>query len=54
MKLQRQPPIFGVLNIHKPAGMASRKVVDHVAWLVKPAQAQPLFKGFIEAAWERY
>lgn len=30
---------FGLLNINKPAGLTSRKVVDHVARLVKPAKA---------------
>lgn len=30
---------FGLVNIDKPAGMASRKVVDHVARLVRPAKA---------------
>lgn len=30
---------FGLLNIDKPAGMTSRKVVDVVARLVKPAKA---------------
>lgn len=30
---------FGLLNINKPPGMTSRKVVDHVARLVKPAKA---------------
>ena len=30
---------FGLLNINKPPGMTSRKVVDRVAKLVKPAKA---------------
>lgn len=33
------PQRFGLLNIDKPAGMTSRKVVDHVARLVRPAKA---------------
>lgn len=31
--------ICGVLNLHKPAGMTSRRVVDAVARLVRPARA---------------
>lgn len=31
--------ICGVLNLHKPAGMTSRRVVDVVARLVRPARA---------------
>lgn len=30
---------FGLLNINKPAGTTSRKVVDHVVRLVRPAKA---------------
>ncbi|HUG90122.1 MAG TPA: tRNA pseudouridine(55) synthase TruB [Planctomycetaceae bacterium] len=33
-----QPP-FGLLNVHKPAGLSSRKVVDRVARIVRPAKA---------------
>jgi tRNA pseudouridine55 synthase len=31
--------MFGLLNINKPEGLTSRKVVDHVQRLVKPAKA---------------
>ncbi|MEX2285561.1 MAG: tRNA pseudouridine(55) synthase TruB [Planctomycetaceae bacterium] len=31
--------MFGILNINKPAGMTSRRVVDRVAKLVRPAKA---------------
>jgi tRNA pseudouridine55 synthase len=31
--------MFGLLNINKPRGISSRKVVDHVERLVKPAKA---------------
>lgn len=31
--------MFGLLNINKPEGITSRKVVDHVQRLVKPAKA---------------
>lgn len=31
--------MFGLLNINKPKGLSSRKVVDHVERLVKPAKA---------------
>jgi tRNA pseudouridine55 synthase len=30
---------FGILNINKPAGITSRRVVDHVAKLVRPEKA---------------
>lgn len=30
---------FGLLNINKPPGITSRKVVDHIAKLVEPAKA---------------
>src|ERR1700722_3056527 len=30
---------FGLLNINKPAGLTSRRVVDHVAKLVRPQKA---------------
>ena len=30
---------FGILNIDKPAGITSRRVVDHVAKLVRPEKA---------------
>ncbi|GAB4135404.1 MAG: tRNA pseudouridine(55) synthase TruB [Planctomycetaceae bacterium] len=29
----------GLLNIHKPAGLTSRRVVDHVVRLIRPAKA---------------
>jgi tRNA pseudouridine55 synthase len=32
-------PMFGLLNINKPQGLTSRKVVDHVQRLVRPAKA---------------
>jgi tRNA pseudouridine55 synthase len=35
MSLER---LDGILNINKPAGISSRKVVDHVAKLVKPTK----------------
>jgi tRNA pseudouridine55 synthase len=31
-------PLFGILNINKPAGMTSRRVVDRVARLARPAK----------------
>jgi tRNA pseudouridine55 synthase len=31
--------MFGLLNINKPQGLSSRKVVDHVQRLVRPAKA---------------
>lgn len=31
--------MLGVLNVHKPGGMTSRRVVDQVARLVRPAKA---------------
>jgi tRNA pseudouridine55 synthase len=31
--------MFGLLNINKPPGVTSRKVVDHVQMLVRPAKA---------------
>ena len=34
-----QQQFLGVLNIHKPAGITSRKVVDRVVELVKPTKA---------------
>ncbi|MEX0703610.1 MAG: tRNA pseudouridine(55) synthase TruB [Planctomycetales bacterium] len=33
------PHFFGVLNLHKPAGISSRKVVDRVQRIVRPAKA---------------
>lgn len=33
------PPNFGILNLRKPAGLSSRKVVDRVQRLVRPAKA---------------
>ncbi|MEX0718102.1 MAG: tRNA pseudouridine(55) synthase TruB [Planctomycetaceae bacterium] len=32
-------PNFGILNLHKPAGLSSRKAVDRVQRLVRPAKA---------------
>ncbi len=32
-------PLFGLLNVNKPAGMTSRTVVDHVVRAVRPAKA---------------
>ncbi len=32
------PPRFGILNIDKPAGLTSRRVVDRVVELVRPAK----------------
>lgn len=32
-------PPFGILNVHKPPGLSSRKVVDRVAQRVRPAKA---------------
>jgi tRNA pseudouridine55 synthase len=33
------PPRFGILNLDKPAGITSRRVVDRVAKLVRPEKA---------------
>lgn len=36
---EQQKPLFGLLNVNKPAGSTSRRVVDHVQRLVRPAKA---------------
>ena len=36
--MQSSAPLFGLLNVNKPAGKTSRRVVDRVAKLVKPAK----------------
>lgn len=46
-------PSFGLLNLNKPAGITSRKAVDHVQRLVRPAKAghagtlDPLARGVL-------
>lgn len=37
--MDRSPPLFGVFNVRKPAGLSSRAVVNAVQRIVKPAKA---------------